>query len=292
MRVVVLGADGQVGHELVAVLRLFADVIPAVRAVCDLADGNAVARLLAASRPNVVVNAAAYSHVDAAEADEDRAAEVNARAVGMLGELALAQRFGLVHFSTDFVFDGTKGTAYREDDEPRPLSAYGRTKLAGEQLLRDLEAPAIVLRTAWVYSTRRKSFVSTILRLARLQEQLSVVVDRCGNPTFSRDLAESVALMLRGMAPPAFEKMRDARGVYHLAGAGLCSRYDLAVSALALDPMRSQHVVREVIPVGTSEFPETAPRPRAVDLDCAKAHHAFGIRLPPWRDSLARALDR
>jgi len=290
MRALVLGADGQVGHECVAVLRLFAEVVGVVEGQLDITDEDAVVRKLRAVRPDVVVNAAAYTNVDAAETDEDRARAVNARAVAVLGEEASRLRYGLVHFSTDFVFDGSKGAPYGEQDEPSPLGAYGRTKLEGELALRRLDAPAVTLRTAWVYGTRARSFVSTMLRLARTQPVLRVVSDQRGNPTFCRDLAEAVGLLLRRVEADPYEGLREARGVYHLAGRGACSRHELAEATLALDPRREEHVVREVVPISTAEMPLPARRPAEVDLDGSLAFARFGLRLPPWRESLGRAL--
>jgi dTDP-4-dehydrorhamnose reductase len=290
MRALVLGADGQVGHECVAVLRLFADVVGVVEGQLDITDEDALVRKLRAVRPDVVVNAAAYTNVDGAETDEDRARAVNAGAVAVLGEEASRLRYGLVHFSTDFVFDGTKGTPYVEGDEPSPLGAYGRTKLEGELVLRNQDSPAVTLRTAWVYGTRSRSFVSTMLRLARTQPVLRVVSDQRGNPTFCRDLAEAVGLLLRRVEADPYEGLREARGVYHLAGRGACSRHELAEAALALDPRREEQVVRELVPISTAEMPLPARRPAEVDLDGSLAYERFGLRLPPWRESLGRAL--
>lgn len=289
MIVLVLGADGQVGFEATAVLRLTADVVALAERELDITNHDALVGKLERVRPAVVVNAAAYTNVDGAESDEERAVQVNASAVAVLGEQARRLRFGLVHFSTDFVFDGTKGAAYVEDDEARPVGAYGRTKLAGERALREIDAPSVILRTAWVYGMRTESFVSTMLRLARTQTELRVVADQRGNPTFCRDLAEAVGLIVRGVRDAPHERLRDLRGVYHLAGGGACSRHELAVTALSLDPKRSEHTAR-VVPIATSEMPMPARRPAHVDLDCTKAHEALGVRLPPWRESLVRAL--
>ena len=271
-------------------MRLFGDVTTLVETELDITDSGALRDRLRMVEPHVVINAAAYTNVDGAETDEARAIAINATAVRVLGELALEVGFGLVHFSTDFVFDGNKGLPYVESDEPSPLSVYGRSKQLGERALVELDAPAIILRTAWVYSTRSKSFVSTMLRLARTKPELRVVDDQRGNPTFCRDLAESVALVLRGMGNDLFGTFRESRGIYHLAGRGTCSRHELAVATLALDPYQNEQIVQEVLPIPTSEMPLPAARPAEVNLDCSKFDRAFGIRLPPWRDSLARAL--
>jgi dTDP-4-dehydrorhamnose reductase len=290
MKVFVLGADGQLGHELCGALGCFAHVVPATEAEFDMTDAAALRRALETASPDAIVNAAAYTDVDGAERDPSAAMRVNAGAVGTLGEYALGARCALVHYSTDFVFDGTKGGAYRESDAPSPLGEYGRSKLAGERVLADLGAPALVLRTAWVYSLRRKSFVSTILRLARERDELRVVADQQGSPTFCRDLAQATALLLYGARATPFESFRDARGVYHLAGGGSCTRFELARAALELDPRRAEHKVKSLVPVPTEAYPLPARRPACAPLDCSRARETFGVELPPWREALARAL--
>jgi dTDP-4-dehydrorhamnose reductase len=286
MRVLLLGAGGQVGYELAGALASFADV-----AHGDLRlDADNAAPLVEKTRPDVIVNATAYTDVDGAEREPDVAEAVNARLVGALGETAQRRGAALVHFSTDFVFDGEKGTPYLETDEVAPLSAYGRSKLAGERALSELDAPAVVLRTAWVYSLRRKSFVTTMLRLAREREELAVVTDQIGSPTFCRDLAQGVAAILYGYRASVVESLRAVRGVYHLAGGGSVSRYDFTRAILDLDPRASEHRVKELRPIESSAFPLPARRPRATPLDTSKAFATWGVRLPPWRDALARAL--
>lgn len=291
MRVLLLGADGQVGHELRGPLATFADVVPFGRVDLDLADLDAVRAALARVSPDVVVNTVAYNEVDRAEADPAGARRLNGEAVAVLGEQAKARGFGLVTFSTDFVFDGESDRPYVETDAPAPLSVYGASKLEGERALAAIDAPALVLRTAWVWSLRRKSFVSTILKLAREREVLKVVDDQVGSPTSARDLAIAVALVL-------FDARRDPRayfaehaGVHHLAGSGQASRHALAVAALELDPRRDEHHVRAVEPVPSSTFPTPARRPRFSALDCSRTKARLGVELPPWRDALGRMLN-
>jgi len=290
MKVLLLGSGGQVGRALGGALGCFAQVKGLDRAALDLGDPDAVRVAVRAERPDVVVNAAAYTDVDAAEKDEAGAMRVNGDAVAALGEECIRARAGLVHYSTDFVFDGRSSRPYTEDDAPAPLGAYGRTKLAGERFLLDMAAPAIVLRTAWVYSLGRKSFVSSILRLARERDTLRVVADQVGSPTFAGDLACATALLLFGLRRDPHAGIEQARGVYHLAGGGAVSRSDLAAAVLELDPRRSEHRVKRVDPIATADYPLPAARPAFAPLDCRKAHEAFGIGLPDWKDALARAL--
>jgi dTDP-4-dehydrorhamnose reductase len=290
MRVVLLGADGQVGHELRGALACFTDLVCASRRELDLTDLGALETFVGETRPALIINAAAYNDVDGAEREPEVARRINAEAVGTLGELAKRLRSALITYSTDFVFDGKKAAAYTEQDEPHPLGVYGESKLAGERALLDARAPALILRTAWVYSLRRKSFVSSVLRRAREQERLSVVDDQIGNPTFCRDLALATALLVRGFGEEAFSRVEQARGVYHVAGSGHCSRYELACAALELDPRRAEQRAVRPTPCPSSDYPLPAQRPLHAPLDTSRFAERFGLRLPHWRDALARAL--
>jgi dTDP-4-dehydrorhamnose reductase len=195
-----------------------------------------------------------------------------------------------VHYSTDFVFDGRSSRAYAEEDTPAPLGAYGRTKLAGERRLAEMAAPALVFRTAWVYSLGRRSFVSSILRLARERDSLRVVADQVGSPTLAADLACATALVLFGMRGDPYAGIEGIRGVYHLAGGGAVSRADLASAVLELDPRKSEHRALRVDPIATSDYPLPAARPAFAPLDCRKARERLGVELPHWKEALARAL--
>ncbi len=290
MEIVLLGSAGQVGVELGKLLGCFANVTTFDRGALELGDFDALRRALRAARPSVVVNAAAFTDVDAAERDEAAATRVNGDAVAVIGEECRRLRAALVHYSTDFVFDGKASRAYREDDPPAPLGAYGRSKLAGEAALLLGEAPAIVLRTAWVYSPHRRSFVASILRLARERETLHIVADQVGSPTFSGDLACATALLLYGARRDPFGAIDEARGVYHLAGGGAATRFELATATIASDPRSQEHRVRHVEAVTTADYPLPAPRPAFAPLDCEKIRQRFGVALPPWREALARAL--
>jgi dTDP-4-dehydrorhamnose reductase len=290
MEIVLLGSAGQVGVALAGALGCFAHVTAFDRSTLDLSNTDAVVGALRAARPAVVVNAAAFTDVDRAETEETMATRINGDVVGVLGEECRALRAGLVHYSTDFVFDGAASRPYREDDPTGPLGAYGRSKLAGEEALVRAGAPALVLRTAWVYSPGRRSFVASILRLARERESLRVVADQSGSPTFAGDLATATALIVHGIRRDPFGAIHEARGVYHAAGGGVATRFELAMATIAGDPRASEHRVRHVEPVPTSAYPLPAPRPAYAPLDCEKLRDRFGIALPPWRDALARAL--
>lgn len=278
------------GRALVGTLGSIGEVAAFDRATLDVGDVAAVRSVVRAQKPDVVVNASAHTDVDGAERDEAAADRVNRDAVAALGEECKSLRIGLVHYSTDFVFDGKATRPYREDDPTAPLGAYGRSKLAGERALVEMEAPAIVLRTAWVYSVGRKSFVSAILKAAREREALRVVSDQVGNPTFAADLAVATALILFGVRDDAYAGIASARSIYHLAGRGFTSRYDLARAIVELDPRKAEHRVKTIDPITSSEYPLPARRPAFTPLDCSKARDRFGVELPDWRQALARAL--
>jgi dTDP-4-dehydrorhamnose reductase len=290
LKIVVLGNEGQVGSALTGTLGAFAEVKGVDRADFDIGDAAALRDFVRSERPQAVVNAAAYTDVDAAEADEPGATRINAGAVAVLGEECHKARIALLHYSTDFVFDGASSRPYTETDAVGPLGAYGRSKLAGEKALAEMDAPAIVLRTAWVYSVGRRSFVSSILRLAREREALRIVDDQVGSPTFAWDLACATALILFGMRGDVLAGVTEARGVYHLAGEGAVSRFALAKAVVDLDPRKSEHRIQRIDPIATSDYPLPAARPAFAPLDCRKARQRFGVALPAWRDALVRAL--
>jgi len=290
VKILLLGPEGQLGHELRALLPALGELVAVSRAELDVGTLESVREALARIRPHLIVNATAYNEVDRAESDMSRAIAVNRDAVLAMGEYGKRERAALIHYSTDFVFDGTKGAPYVETDRENPLSSYGKSKLAGEQALTGIEAPAIVMRTAWVYSLRRKSFVSMIHRMAREKEELRVVRDQVGSPTFCRDLARASAVVIARLGPDPFAKADELRGVYHAAGEGACSRFELARAVLELDPKRSEHVVKQLEPATTDSFPAPARRPSSTPLDCSKLRDVFGARFLPWKIALAEAL--
>jgi dTDP-4-dehydrorhamnose reductase len=290
VRILLFGAGGQVGSELVPLLAPFARVTALARADVDLGDAAAVRAAVARVAPQVIVNAAAYNDVDGAESDEAGAQRVNGAAVRLLGEEALRLGAVLVHYSTDFVFDGSASRPYREDDATRPLSAYGRSKLAGETALEELGAPALVFRTAWVYSLRRKSFVRSILRAARERDELRVVEDQVGCPTAARDLALATALLLYGARSDPQALLGPLSGIYHLASRDHTSRVELARTVLELDPRRAEQRVLAVVAISSEELKLPAKRPAFAPLDSSRAEQRLGLALPPWRESLSRVL--
>lgn len=287
-RILLLGKNGQVGWELQRTLA----PLGAVKAVdlpeVDLADAGGLRRLVRETRPEIIVNAAAYTAVDRAETEPELAMAVNGIAPGVLAEEAKALGACLVHFSTDYVFDGEKRELYVETDPPNPLNVYGATKLAGDEAIRDVDGPYLILRTSWVYSMRGDGFVTRVLRWARENEVLRLVEDQVGSPTWARMLAEVTGLALaRG---PEYVERR--KGLYHLAGSGYASRLEWAKAILELEPGRDEQIVKQILPASTSDFPTPAQRPLFSALNCARFEDAFTVGLPVWQQALRLALAR
>jgi dTDP-4-dehydrorhamnose reductase len=286
VKILLLGKNGGLGWELQRTLAPLGAVVAPAREELDLSNFDALRRTIRDLRPDVVVNAAAYTAVDRAESEPEKAHGLNAVVPGLLAEECAALRALLIHYSTDYVFDGEKGAPYVETDAPRPLNVYGQSKLAGEAAVQAADGNTLILRTAWVYSLRRDSFVTRVLEWARRKDILRIVSDQVSNPTWARPLAEATAQILgRGVA-----YVSERRGLYHLAGQGYASRQSWAQEILRLDSHPAEQAAREVLPAATAEFPAPAVRPRFSALDCTKFANAFGLGLPDWRQSLGLAM--
>jgi dTDP-4-dehydrorhamnose reductase len=283
--ILLIGADGQVGHELRRTLAPLARVTPATRRDADLRDADALRRLVAAARPHAVVLAAAYTDVDGAESDRATAFAVNAEAPRILAQACARAGTLLVHFSTDYVFDGAASVPYRETDAAAPLSVYGASKHAGERAILDTGCAALIFRSSWIYGTRGHNFLRTVLRLADQEAELRIVDDQVGAPTWSRMLAEAVAgVLARASGDEGFDVAEPDRGVYHLTAAGAASWHAFAVAILDLwpdvRPGARVHAIR------TADFPRPARRPAYSVLDNTRVAQRFGIRMPDWREQL------
>jgi dTDP-4-dehydrorhamnose reductase len=289
--ILLLGADGQVGAELVRSLAPLGRVVALTRADLCLTDAERIRSAVRSVRPRIIVNAAAHTMVDAVEHDLDRAFAINGAAPGILAEEAARLNGMLVHYSTDHVFDGTKGTPYTESDAPNPVSVYGASKLAGERAIREVGVPHLIFRTSWVYGVRGRNFLRTILCLARERHELRVVDDQVGSPTWSRMIATATAMVLSRLQKNGeLESPEQWTGVYHLSAAGQTSWFNFARAILALDPRREEQVYRRVVAVRAYEYPTPARRSRMSVLDTSRAAERFGLRIAHWRDDLALAL--
>ncbi len=286
MRLLLLGNTGQLGWELQRTLQPLGVVGACDYPEIDLADSASIRETVRGCRPDVIVNAAAYTAVDKAESEPELAEAINNFGPGLLAEEARNLNAILVHYSTDYVFDGDKGIPYQEADPPHPINVYGASKLAGEQAIQSVGGDYLIFRTAWVYSLRRDSFVSKVLGWARNNETLRIVDDQVSNPTWARMLAEVTAQVLaRGM-----DYMRERAGLYHLAGDGYTSRYAWAKEILSLDPKKQEHKMIQLLPAKSADFPTPAQRPLFSALECGKFTASFGLCLPAWAKALSLAM--
>ena len=282
MRVLVTGAAGQVGYEIARCLAGRAQVAAHDRSSLDLANRDAIVARVREFRPEVIVNAAAYTNVDRAEAEVEAARAVNGIAPGVLAQEAKRLGALLVHFSTDYVYDGTKGTPYVETDPTHPLSAYGRTKLEGERAIVESGCDHLILRTSWVYAARGRNFMLTMLHLAATQPEIRVVDDQRGAPTCSRHLAKAVMEIL--------ERRNGADGVYHASAAGATTWFGFAQAIFAERARTRAFTQPRLVAITTRQYPTPAARPANSVLSNARLEATFGVRLPDWRAGLVETL--
>jgi len=278
VKVLVTGAGGQLGQELQRTVPKEHELVPLKSAELDVTDGKQIERVLADQEPAVVINASGYTAVDKAESERARAQAVNGQAPGLLAKATVARGMRFIHVSTDFVFDGKKGSPYVPDDMPNPLGVYGETKLMGERAVMAADADALVLRTAWVYSVHGQNFVNTMLRLMRERTSLSVVADQIGTPTWAKGLAQA---LWRTVDLP------EVKGVHHWTDAGVASWYDFAVAieeeAHAWGLLDKAIPIR---PIRTQDYQTAARRPSYSVLDKTATWDALGFTPPHWRVAL------
>ena len=296
-RILLTGKNGQVGFELERRLARLGQVMAPGKGEMDLSDPDAIRRAVREAKPDLIVNAAAYTAVDRAESEAELALAVNGIAPGILAEEAKRLGAALIHYSTDYVFDGSKGAPYTEEDEPRPINTYGRTKLAGERAIKAVDIPHLILRTSWVYGARGGNFLLTILRLAKEREELAIVNDQIGAPTWSRAIAAATGTILEhlGYGQKGFGDACAAnRGIYNLTAAGQTSWHGFAAAILAnaatARPATSAFAIARVPllkPITTEQYPTPAQRPRNSRLSNAKVQRVFGLVMPDWKSSLA-----
>jgi dTDP-4-dehydrorhamnose reductase len=291
MRILLFGTNGQVGWELRRALQPLGDVTAVPRSEADFDRPDSLRRWFETS-PHVVVNAVAYTAVDQAETDGERALRVNGEAVAVLAEEASRCGALLIHYSTDYVFDGRATKPYTEDDATNPQSAYGRTKRAGETAIVSSGCDHVVLRTSWVFASRGKNFVRTILRLAGEREALRIVGDQFGAPTSARLIADCTAqIVARAMQEHAASRFRS--GIFHLTASGRTSWHGLAshIVARARERGIAPLPVRTIESIATSEYPVPAQRPANSSLDTRRVQERFGLRLPDWTVGVDLCLD-
>jgi dTDP-4-dehydrorhamnose reductase len=304
--ILLIGKNGQVGRELQKALPAIGEVTALDRNQLDLTHTEEIRRAIRSFHPHLIVNAAAYTAVDKAETDEAAARTINATAPGIMAEEAKKIGASIVHYSTDYVFDGTKNTPYMEDDPTNPQSVYGRTKLEGERGIQSSGAPYLIFRTQWVYATEGRNFLLTILKLATQRKELRIVADQIGSPTSNRQIARATASILSkicaGNKGNAFS-LADVGGVYHLTAVGETTWYGFAQAILAeagsIDPVTpwfaaaTNHlplIAEKIVPISTSEYPVPARRPAYALLSNARLNRSFSENLRNWREQLSQML--
>lgn len=293
MKILVTGKNGQVGFELQRALAPLGEVVAVDHADCDLADADAIRALVRRVAPDVIVNPAAYTAVDKAESDHQTTSAVNTRAPGVLGEEAARLGALVVHYSTDYVFDGAKDGSYSETDTPNPQSVYGSTKLAGERALAEAHPRHLILRTSWVVGAHGGNFAKTMLRLAAERESLSVVADQFGAPTSAALLADLTAQLVRQYQREGAEGF--PYGTYHVTAAGETSWYDYARFVIGEAQAAGKTLKLgpdAVAPLATADYPTPAKRPANSRLDTSHFRDTFGLRLPPWQESIRHVLQQ
>ena len=292
MRILVTGVSGQVGGALVTRLHPPDTVLAADRATLDLSRPDAVAAVLDRLAPEVIVNAAAYTSVDQAEAEPALAAAVNARSPAVMARWAARRAVPLVQLSTDFVFSGAGVRPWREDDVPQPLCVYGATKLAGEQEVQAAGGAFLVLRTQWVYAARGRNFVRSVASLACERKELRVVADQVGAPTSAALLAEAIAGILAGGVEEVRRRCAQAQGLVHFAASGAASRH--AIACTIVEGMKARGcalAVEEILPITSAELPRPAKRPLNSRFDLTRWQTVFKQTPPPWQAALHGVLD-
>jgi dTDP-4-dehydrorhamnose reductase len=293
MHVLVTGAAGQVGSATVEALKDHTKVSATDRASLDLSKLDAIPKILDMLAPQIVINAAAFTAVDRSEDEAALAQRVNAQAPGVIAQWCATHDVPLIHFSTDYVFDGQGARPWSEDDAPRPLSVYGRSKLAGEEQVRAAGGCSLTIRTSWIYATHGTNFLCKIATLAKTRKELRIVADQIGAPTSAALIAVSLRRMLDTELLAFRKKVRQAHGIIHLAASGEASWYDFALRIV--EGLKSRGVglaTERIAPVRTQDYPVAAPRPLNSRFDLRRLRTVFGITPPHWQEALNHELDK
>jgi dTDP-4-dehydrorhamnose reductase len=288
MKILLFGKAGQLGWELNHLLASLGEVSAFSSKELDVKNFSELKNTINNVKPNLIINASAYTAVDQAEAEPELAMQINAHAPAVMAECAKKLNAVFIHYSTDYVFDGTKNIPYNEKDLTNPLNVYGKSKMDGEQAIGQIGGVHLILRTSWVYSMRGENFVTKVLSWARQKEPIQVVTDQIGSPTWARALANITCQMITHSLPMGMDYFSNKSGVYHLGGLGSVSRFDFAREILRLNTER-ELVTKNLIPSLTSNFPTPARRPLFTALDCSHFENVFGIQLAHWQEALQLA---
>lgn len=281
-RVLLFGSGGQLGRELVKALAPKLEMIPLSRREADLSNPSSISHAVRAARPDLVINAAAYTAVDRAESEPEFAHAINAAAPGVIAGECRSVGACLIHFSTDYVFDGSGNTPWKETGTPRPINIYGQTKLEGEQRIAQSGCRHLIFRSSWIYASHGSNFLLTMLRLAREKHRLTIVDDQLGCPTSAKEIARGVSEILDKYATGRLAE--SDFGAYHMACSGSTSWFGFARAIFARVALDGP--APEIVPVPSEQYPTPARRPRNSVLDCSKLYNSFGVRLANWEDAL------
>jgi len=285
--ILLFGKTGQLGSVLYKKLQpynLQAYDYPEI----DFNQPDAVSQLIQHIQPGLIINAAAYTNVDQAEKEVEKAHNINGHSVGAIAEAAKNSGAYLIHYSTDYVFDGAKSSLYTEHDQPNPISVYGESKLLGEKKIIESQGNYFIFRLSWVFSLTHPSFVTKVLEWSRKFETLNIVDDQTSNPTWANMVADKTISLIK--KPDLAKLFQSKRGVYHLVSTGAVSRLEWAKAILELDPHSTEQKTREILPAKSADFPTPAARPEFSGLDCSKFETTFKLKLPNWKHSLAEAM--
>jgi dTDP-4-dehydrorhamnose reductase len=286
MKILLLGNTGQLGWELNRTLLNLGDLTAVDYPHINMADPTNICSVIREHEPDLIINATAYTDVNKAETEADLAMAINGTGPGIIAEEARKRRCALIHYSTDYVFDGTLGRPYTEEDLANPLSVYGQTKLAGEKAVSDVGGAYFIFRTSWVYSLRRPSFVTKVLQWSRENKTLHIVDDQVSNPTWARTLSESTGFVIALTKNALIEHFSEKSGLYHLAGGGSCTRYEWAKEILKLDPHPKEQITQKILPAKSTDFQTSAMRPLKSHLNCRKFEITFDLKLVHWKVDL------
>jgi dTDP-4-dehydrorhamnose reductase len=289
LKILLLGNTGQLGWELNRTLLTLGELIALDYPQIDMANLDNIRSVVRDTKPNLIVNATAYTNVDQAEIEPDVAYAINGVGPGTLAKEAKKRDSFLIHYSTDYVFDGAKGDLYHEEDHPNPINKYGDTKFAGELAVQKVGGAFLIFRTSWVYSLRRPCFVTKVLQWAHNKETLRIVDDQISTPTWSRTLAEATGQIIAQGKDDPLNYLREKSGLYHLSNSGFCSRYEWAKFIIGHAPQKENFRVKEILKAKSDEFPSPAKRPRKSAMSCMKFEQSFGIKMPLWELGLKLA---
>lgn len=291
MKILLTGVSGQVGWELQRSLMTLGDVISVGRNQLDLSQPDTICQTIRDIKPDLIVNPAAYTAVDKAESEIDLAMAINGVAPGIMAEEAKRLNAAIIHYSTDYVFDGNKNTPYQETDITNPQSVYGKTKLAGEEAISSVGVNHLIFRTSWVYGLRGKNFLLTMQRLAKEREEIKVVDDQIGAPTWSRMIAEITAqIVVKSQQNPS-DFFINKGGIYNLSPSGKTSWYGFAKTIFDDDSQLGERKLKRLIPIPTIEYPTPASRPAFSLLDNQKLSNTFSLKIPAWDQVLKLVVD-